>query len=123
MFNQVIGTMKLSGQDARAFARSLYRPSHEEILRHNRYLDEINEGVAISREKDGFQADIADLDLSFLDEKVEPSSINIKVTLKISVQSKGYVNGNMISHETGVVTKTVSEYSRSSADKYFVWAA
>lgn len=123
MTNQVIGTIKLSGQDARIFAMSLYRPSREEVLRRNQYLDEINESIIISRKDDGFQADIADLDLSFLDKQVENSSINIKATLKISEDSNAYTNDNMVSHETGVVTRTASEYSRSSANKYFVWAA
>lgn len=67
MTNRVIGTIKLSGQNARIFVMSLYRPSRGEVLRRNQYLDEINESITISREDDGFQADIADLDLSFLD--------------------------------------------------------
>lgn len=67
MTNRVIGTIKLLGQNARTFAMSLHRPSRGEVLRRNQYLDEINESITISREDDGFQADIADLDLSFLD--------------------------------------------------------
>lgn len=123
MADQMIGTIKLSGQDARMFAMSLYRPIPEEIIWRNSYLDEINKNITITREEDGFQADIADLDLSFLDKKVEVSSVNIKATLKISADRNLYTNDNRGSYNTGVVTKTVSQYSRSSASEYFVWAA
>lgn len=123
MINQMIGTIKLSGQDARTFAMSLYRPIPEEVIRRNSYLDEINKSITITREEDGFQADIADLDLSFLEKQVEVSRVKIKATLRISADSNVYINDNMVSYNTGVVTRTVSQYSRSSANEYFVWAA
>lgn len=123
MRNQMIGAIKLSGRDAKKFAMSLYRPTREEIVFRNHYLDEINKKITIKKEENGFQAQIADLDLSFLDEQVETSSIKIKTKLKVSVDSNAYSNDNLDSHVTGVVTKTVSKYSGSLANEYFVWAA
>lgn len=78
MINQTIGTIKLSGQDARTFAMSLYRPIPEEVIRRNSYLDEINKNITITREEDGFQADIADLDLSFPEKQVEVSRVKLR---------------------------------------------
>ncbi|MGN0382637.1 MAG: hypothetical protein ACI4DS_00065 [Eubacterium sp.] len=67
MNNQMIGTIRLSGQDSRDFAISLFRPTQGEIEYRAAIMDKINNCITITRNKDGFQADIEDLDLSFLD--------------------------------------------------------
>ncbi len=60
-------TIRLTGYDAINFARKLYRPTKEEINENKHILEKIDENIIITRTKDGFMADIKDLDLSFLD--------------------------------------------------------
>ena len=60
MENNLVGTIRLSGDDSINFINTLYRPQHNEVL------DEINSTVTIERTDEGFEANIIDLDLSFL---------------------------------------------------------
>jgi hypothetical protein len=60
MENNLVGTIRLSGDDSINFINTLYRPQHNEVL------DEINSTVTIKRTDEGFEANIIDLDLSFL---------------------------------------------------------
>ena len=66
-----VGKISLSGEDAVGFVNSLLRPTAEEAAQHNRHLDAVTENVRIRRNKDGFHAEIADLDLSFLHNRKE----------------------------------------------------
>lgn len=69
MDNQVIRTIRLSGEDAISFANSLFRlTTREETEHHNELIRRIDENIKIEKCSDGFEAEIADLDLSFLDE-------------------------------------------------------
>ena len=74
-----LGTIRLTGQAAVHFANSLFSPTKEEIERHNRIVDQIDRDVKLSRDEGGFTAEIAGLDLSFLEN--EPSSMNIELNL------------------------------------------
>lgn len=65
---KMIRTIRLSGEDAISFANSLFRPTREEIEHHNELIRRIDEKIKIERCLHGFEAEIADLDLSFLDE-------------------------------------------------------
>lgn len=46
---------------------SIFRPSKETIHRNKKLWDSIEQNVSMQRHKDGFEAEIMDLDLSFLD--------------------------------------------------------
>lgn len=78
MLNQ-LGTIRLTGEVAVHFANSLFSPTKEEIERHNRIVDQIDRDVKLNRDEGGFTAEIAGLDLSFLEN--EPSSMNIELNL------------------------------------------
>ena len=78
MINQT-GTIRLSGDASVSFANALFRPTREAVQRHNRILDQISRDVVIHRNEEGFTAECADLDLSFLDDK--PSSNSMEVEL------------------------------------------
>lgn len=56
----------LSGEDSTQFADSLFRHTGEEIELHNRVIDQIESEVKITKNKDGFSAEVNGLDLSFL---------------------------------------------------------
>ena len=73
------GTIRLTGEAAVHFANSLFRPTKEEIERHNMVIDQIDRDVKLNRDEGGFTAEIAGLDLSFLEN--EPSFMNIELNL------------------------------------------
>ncbi len=59
-----VGTIVLSCEDSIRFADAIFRlPVNTE---HDRYIDAINRNVTITYRGDGFEADIADLELDFI---------------------------------------------------------
>ena len=73
MTSHLIGTIRLTGENALHFANSLFHPTKEESEHHNAIIDRIDGNIVINREEDGFTVEIGNLDLSFLD-KVETSN-------------------------------------------------
>lgn len=93
MDNQMVETIRLSGEDAISFANSLFRPTQAQIDYNNRILEHINENVTITRNLHGFEADISDLDLSFLDEISEEVQMDIEATYEVkAISSVFYSN-------------------------------
>lgn len=82
MDNQIVGTMRLSGEEAVGFVNSLLRPTQERIDKHNKFLGKIND-IEIKNVPAGFVAEVADLDLSFLDEKIECEQVNLNVMVSV----------------------------------------
>ena len=74
-----LGTIRLTGEAAVHFANSLFSPTKEEIEQHNGIVDQIDRDVKLNRDEDGFTAEVAGLDLSFLEN--EPFSMNIELKL------------------------------------------
>ena len=74
-----LGTIRLTGEAAVHFANSLFSPTKEEIEQHNGIVDQIDRDVKLHRDEDGFTAEVAGLDLSFLEN--EPFSMNIELKL------------------------------------------
>ncbi len=123
MGNQVVRTIRLSGEDAISFANSLFRPTREEIKHHREHINRINENVSIRRKTDGFEAEIEDLDLSFLDIPFNETKMNVKVTFELKASSAIYYsNERHISKETIVVERN-NNYSSSGDDGFLPWAA
>lgn len=90
MNNIGTGTIVLSGQDSINFAYSLFRPTQEEIEENRRHIDYINSNITVTQLDDGFMAEIADLDLSFLDETTEERTLTIRDTFCLNVQTESY---------------------------------
>lgn len=63
-----IGSIRLSGEDAINFATSIFKPSRETLIRNSEILESIESRIKIRRTSDGYEADIEDLDLSFIRE-------------------------------------------------------
>ena len=59
----------LSGEDSVVFVNSLFRPPLEAVRRHDSCVDAINKNIIINYGPEGLEANIADLDLSFLNEE------------------------------------------------------
>lgn len=123
MDNQVMRTIRLSGEDAISFANSLFRPTREEIEHHNELIRRIDENIKIERCSDGFEAEIADLDLSFLDEISSEKKMNVEVRFAFKTMAETFYNsGSQMLNETVVVEKN-NNYSSSDDNNMLSWAA
>lgn len=123
MDNWLVDTMVLQGEDAINFANSLFRPTQEEIASHNEFLNRIDSNVKIKKTEGGFEAEIADLDLSFLNHEPLGININLEVSFAIKVSDVFYSNdANEISEATIVVGDN-NKYNKSQENKYWSWAA
>ena len=77
MADRRVGTLVLEGQDSVNFVNSLIRPSYEQIDHFKNVFQRIDDTIQISENGDGFTANVADFDLSFLHTQKE-ESINVK---------------------------------------------
>jgi len=69
--NNLIRPIHLSGEDAINFANSMFRPTRETLIRNSKILESIENRIKIRRISDGYEADVEDLDLSFIREVVD----------------------------------------------------
>ena len=81
-----IGTLRLKGEDAVYFINAFFNPSAEEIADHEARIDRINSSISVSRNRLGFEAEVDELDLSFLDneQKEERLEVMVRVTVHIT---------------------------------------
>lgn len=126
MEQQKIGNIKLCGSDAIRFANMFYRPTKEELLYNKTILEQIDKKIKINEIDNGYEAEIEDLDLSFLEEKKTQHSLNIKSTfiLKNSKENIFYANNDTKKQVQMIVkTKKTSIYENTSSDRMFLGAA
>ena len=122
MSNRRVGTIRLSGADAVDFANALYNPSQEDIDNAKRLIDSINKNISITRFENGFEAEIADLDLSFLNETIEEKTLKLDVTLEVRIQLPVDLSEDTeISSRT--IVKTGNDTESSSGDLFMSVAA
>lgn len=121
MGNSLVGTIRLSSEESINFVNALFRPSQEMIEIRNRILDDVESTVVIRRTKEGFEADIDDLDLSFLDDN-ESKKISMVTTVKLNI-SKNYSSQDGIIDRTIVVAKDKGMYVKVSNCSYMNGAA
>lgn len=92
MSDRIIDTIRLSGKDSIKFVNNLFRPSYEYIQKNNRIMEYIENNIEIKNLDNGFEASIADLDLSFLDKINYEKKIKIEFTMKVNMESTIYYN-------------------------------
>lgn len=92
MAGEVVDTIVLSGEDSINFANNLFRPSIDFLRSNSQILASIEKNVHITDTNNGFVADIADLDLDFLDNIEEEKKFNIEVTIDVNVDTVFYNN-------------------------------
>lgn len=85
-----MGTIVLSGQDSIAFANSLFRPTREEVEENRRHIEYINNNISVTQLEDGFKVEIADLDLSFLNDTTEERTLTLRDTFCFNIQMDNY---------------------------------
>ena len=96
MDRQIVGNIVLHGDDAIRFAYMLYRPTEAELLYNKSVMERIDQNIAITETTDGYDAEIKDLDLSFLEEKPECSLDNVEITWTINIQKENFFYSNGI---------------------------
>ena len=98
IMNNKVSTLQLNGEDAYNFAHSLFRPSKETIERiKNSHIAIDN--IVISRSDNGFEAEIEELDLSFLDEVPNKKDVTLETLMFINISgvvNKFYVSDSNI---------------------------
>lgn len=109
--NQLIGTIKLSGNEALRFANALFRPTCEEMKHHKNCLDGIYNNIQLRKMDDGFEADVEDLDLSFLNEISTEVQMDIETTIEMQTAPAVFFSND--AEDTAVISVTVK------ADKGF----
>lgn len=92
MSDRIIDTIRLSGKDSIKFVNNLFRPSYEYIQKNSRIMEYIENNIEIKNLDNGFEASIADLDLSFLDKINYEKKIKIEFTMKVNMESTIYYN-------------------------------
>ncbi len=135
IMNNKVGTLQLHGEDAYNFAHSLFRPSKETIERiKNSHIAIDN--IAISRSDNGFEAEIEELDLSFLDGVTNKKDVTIETLMCINISgvvNKFYGSDSNIDIENSVkynstidnesTTCDENKYSEMMLDEIFVLVA
>ena len=139
--NDVVGILQLKGKDAYNFAYSLFRPSKEMMERIKSSAYAIG-NIVISKSGNGFEAEIEELDLSFLDEISNENNITVETEMYINISgmvNKGYAGDSHMdildnvgddnirnSNRTMVNRLTICDdvkYSNIGIDELFIVAA
>lgn len=81
--NTLATKITLSEEESIAFVNSLYRPSNEFIQQSKEWLRLMENNIVITETKDGFEAEIKDLDLSFLEKQHEDRKLSREFTFSV----------------------------------------
>lgn len=125
IMNNKVNTLQLYGEDAYNFACSLFRPSKEAMERIKSSADAVN-NIVINRLDNGFEAEIEDLDLSFLDEILNENNITVETVMHININ--GLVHNSDMNNCNSMVVNRLTicdnvKYSNAVADELFMVAA
>lgn len=115
-------TIRLSGKDAIDFANSLFRPSIDEIEDRRRVLESINESITISRTVDGYEAEVADLDLSFLNNNRIVGDFSMNTSFKVARNSEFHSSENT-DDSSVVYVKIINQYLGADGNEFLLCAA
>lgn len=123
MASEVVDTLILSGEDSINFANNLFRPSIDSLHSNSQILASIEKNIHITDTNNGFVADIADLDLNFLDKiGKEEKKFNIEVTIDVNVDTVFYNNEEQNNGLTWVVSNNDC-YGKPEDSWYLSYAA
>ena len=126
MNGERVGDIVLHGNDAIRFAYMLYRPTEEELLYNRSVLERIDNNITITERDNGYDAEIKDLDLNFLEEKPQCSLDNIEVTWTINIQKEEFFYSNSSNEnqvQMVVDTQKTPIYEKTTSDGMSLVAA
>jgi hypothetical protein len=123
MASEVVDTIVLSGEDSINFANNLFRPSIDFLNSNSQILASIEKNIHITDIDNGFVADIANLDLDFLDKTgEEEKKFNIEVTINVNIDTDFYNNEEQNNGLTWVVNNNDC-YGKPEDSGYLSYAA
>lgn len=123
MASEVVDTIVLSGEDSINFANNLFRPSIDFLNSNSHILASIEKNIHITDIDNGFVADIANLDLDFLDKTGKgEKKFNIEVTIDVNVDTVFYNNEQQNNGLTWVVNNNDC-YGKPEDSGYLSYAA
>ena len=126
MNGERVGDIVLHGNDANRFAYMLYHPTDEELLNNRSVLERNDNNITITERDNGYDAEIKDLDLNFLEEKPQCSLDNIEVTWTINIQKEEFFYSNSSNEnqvQMVVYTQKTPIYEKTSSDGMSLVAA
>ncbi len=126
MNRERVGDIVLHGDDAIRLAYMLYRPTEEELFYNKSILERIDNNITITENDNGYDAEIKDLDLSFLEESQCSLDNNIEITWTVNIQKEEvfYSNDSNENQAQMVVdTQETPVYENTTSDGMILVAA
>lgn len=107
-----VGTLRLSGDEALDFVTSFLHPSAEEIAQYGVMRKRRDDNISINRNSKGFEADIAGLDLSFLDEDIKEEQVSITVTMAIGIPTEYYCSTDAVMNHRVIISNSEKDFKK-----------
>ena len=127
MNGERVGDIVLHGDDAIRLAYMLYRPMQEALLYNKSILERIDNNITIKERDNGYDAEIEDLDLSFLEEKPQCSlNNNIEITWTVNIKKESFFYSNSSNEnqvQMVVDTQKMLTYEYTTSDRMSLVAA
>lgn len=126
MMRQIVKDIILCGDGAIRFANMLYRPTEDDLLHNKSIMEQIDHNITITETDNGYDAEIKDLDLDFLEEKPQYSLDDIKITWTLNIQKEELFyssSNNEIQVQMIVETQKTSVYENITSDRMSLLAA
>lgn len=126
MNRERVGDIVLHGDDAIRFAYMLYRPTEAELIYNKSIMEQIDDNVTITETDNGYDAEIKDLDLSFLEEKPQCSLDDIEIIWTLNVQKEELFyssSNNEVQVQMVVDTQKMPVYENATSSGMILVAA
>ncbi len=126
MNRQIVEDIILCGEEANRFANILYRPTMEELFYNKSIMEQIDHNITIMEKENGYDAEIEDLDLGFLEETSKNSLDGIEITWTLNIQKEEFFyssSNNEVQAQMIVETHKTSAYENMTSDRISLLAA
>ena len=126
MNRQIVEDIILCVEEAIRFANILYRPTREELFYNKSIMEQIDHNITIMEKENGYDAEIEDLDLGFLEETSKNSLDGIEITWTLNIQKEEFFyssSNNEVQAQMIVETHKTSAYENMTSDRISLLAA
>ncbi len=126
MNRQIVEDIILCGDEAIRFANILYRPTREELFYNKSIMEQIDHNITIMEKENGYDAEIEDLDLGFLEETSKNNLDGIEITWTLNIQKEEFFyssSNNEVQVQMIVETHKTSAYENMTSDRISLLAA
>lgn len=119
-----VETLKINGDVAVNFVNSFFFPTKEEIAERIELRKERDQHININRIDRGFEAEIDDLDLSFLeDNEIEEEQITISVSMTFRPHFESFFRPDSNLKREASFQQVVSVYANCNVNELDKYAA